>query len=104
MASPAKAFIDPTYLSRMVPGNAMTGVVCPPLRTFRTDATGLIIQQMAEANRIPMVTGMPAVVPFSFFAHVPTPPMGRLAILTFPPIYKERQGPTIGQIYPPPVF
>jgi hypothetical protein len=36
--------------------------------------------------------------------RIPTPPMGRQIILTFPPIYKERGGgdhATTGQLYPP---
>lgn len=103
MAAPVKAFIDPTYLSRMVPAATIPKVFWPPLRSFTPDPIGAIIQQVPEDERLPLFAGALAKPGYAFYARVPTPPMGRLAILTFPPIYKERGagGFTTGQLFPP---
>lgn len=98
MASPTKNFQDPTTLSRMGPVMPVNAVV-PRLAVMLTAGwmphnfhPWVLVQGGVQG---PRVGGQ-------MTPRIPTPPMGRQLILTFPPIYKSRQGIKIGQIYPPP--
>lgn len=103
MAAPVKAFIDPTFLSRLGPSTPIKPLYLK-LSTPKPGVGAQVVVQTPEARviPIPLVAG-PAKDKLHLFPKVPTPPMGRQIIITFPPIYKERGagGFTTGQLYPP---
>jgi hypothetical protein len=103
MAAPIKAFIDPTFLSRLGPSTPLKPLFTKLSLTIK-QASGLqTVVQTPPEKSIPLVlVAGPAKDKLHLFPKVPTPPMGRQAILTFPSIYKERGGGvTTGQLYPP---
>ena len=95
MATPSKAFIDATKLSimreptfRIVDARLLamfnTAAIAP--NAFAPWWSVIVADQLAvamihKANRIP------------------SPPLGRQMVLTFPPVYKERRAAT-GRLYP----
>lgn len=100
MAAPTKNFIDPTYLSRLGPvfPAPEAGQLRMPLANF----FGVVPRLTPAAGMIPFLVKPGPYFPPAVVNRIPTPPMGKLVILTFPPIYRERTGVKIGQIYPPP--
>jgi hypothetical protein len=95
VAAPAKAYIDPTYLSRynICPPQIYYPVV-HPLPNYFGQVVGL-----PQDERLPLIQLNAPILNHAHYARVPTPPMGRQLILTFPSIYREREVFT-GRLYP----
>lgn len=105
MAAPVLAFTDPTVLSWF--GSNLVPPAAPPLldkQLLRSPSAAWLVQ-IQEQNRLPFVCQPGRTLPTAFATKIPTPPMGRMIVLTFPPIYKERinntvNRPQLGQIWP----
>ena len=98
MASPEKKFLDPVGLSQM--GACFAPGLVPIPERYRTaswiPAPAFAHLMVSLPQRLPQ-THVPAQV------QIPPPPMGRVVISTFPPIYRERGAasrPSFGQIQP----
>lgn|SRR5574340_621505 len=107
MATPVKNFTDPTGVFRMlssrsIPITAGISIIKEPGRMqivfLPKAASYLMFQGPADIQAGDKRVGITNEVR----SKLPPPPMGRQILLTFPPIYKERAGATIGQVYPPP--
>lgn len=96
MATPSKAFIDPTYLSRKavrfesVVANIAMPKFCP---------VAPIIRLFDEVTHIPLPALQTVRMVRTDTPRVPEPPMGRQLLVTFPSHYKER-GAAKGQLWP----
>lgn len=97
MATPFKNFTDPTGLSAMT---ASVPMVQPGLPSL-----GFGLLAWMPFTFIPWAMVLPGALARPLTAgmvpRIPIPPMGRQILLTFPPIYRERGGNAIGQLYPP---
>lgn len=98
MASPTKNFQNPTTLSRLGPVMPVNAVA-PRLAVMLT--AGFLPNNFHKWWTVQVDVQGPR-SGGQMTPRIPIPPMGRQLILTFPPIYKSRQGIKIGQIYPPP--
>ena len=98
MASPVKAFQDPTGLARL--GDPLSLLLGPIEGRFHT-AAQIPQRPFARVMVGPPVPLVQTHVPPQI--QIPPPPMGRVVLSTFPPIYKERWAtarPATGQIQP----
>jgi hypothetical protein len=100
MAAPAKAFIDPTFLSRL--GERHGIILFQKVEILDSITVGLPTNPTLP-GRLPVIVLESEDLDTRLYPKVPTPPMGRLSILTFPPIYRERGNGavTTGQLFPP---
>jgi len=90
MATPVKNFTDPTALSRLSPV------------FFATIRTPKLWSPFTQVAMLPndfhrftlMMTGVASSLFFTNIRNprIPLPPMGRQMVLTFPPVYKSRDG------------
>lgn len=87
MAAPVKNFTDPTTLSKMGPDLSMLLVVPRPPQ-FQSLTGALLIW-----NPFPWAMVQPGVLApkpvLQQQLRIPTPPMGRQMVLTFPPVYRS---------------
>lgn len=100
MASPAKNFSDPTGISALfsalpVPARAPLTIGLVSSKLLPNSFCRWALLRIGALAR-PLTAGT--------IPRIPTPPMGRQIVLTFPSIYKERGGGVYatGQLYPPP--
>lgn len=102
MAAPAKAFIDPTFLYRNSGLSSCFRIYQPVRVSMRPLPAGHQVHKTSESLQIPLFLKPGGDTrKMRIYNRVPTPPMGRLAILTFPSVYKTGGGrPAFGQLYP----
>jgi hypothetical protein len=64
---------------------------------------GIMLQVVPENTRIPFFCGKKSDMAMPHNPRIPTPPLGRQIVMTFPSIYKEKDGGLVntGQLYPP---
>ncbi len=110
MATPSKNFIDPTYLGLY--GQYSSFCTFIKINYVSSSPIDKIPHFANESLRIPYVLNSGTSIGVSNLKpRIPTPPMGRQVILTFPPIYRERPGgtttvvtvptrPSSGQVWP----
>jgi len=107
MATPSKAYTDPTFLSKLSSAESLgltqQAPAIPCLPSLNPQAGRLFPAFGTPRTVLPclgpiIIPGQCPVIP------VPTPPLGRQIIVTFPSIYKEKSVYTFnyGQFYPPP--
>lgn len=104
MAVPVKAYIDPTYAGRFGPVAPALDFSINKLLLPKMSPFAPILFKVPETQRIPYVASRIKEINPTFYPKLPTPPMGRAVVMTFPAIYKEYSaGSTtiVGQIYPP---
>lgn len=110
MAAPVKALVDPVGFLRQAPADV--SVLCqaaPP----SWGTLSVLIQNLPPQVVLggPVAVGVTSAYnPTEPEARIPTPPMGRIHVNTFPPIYRERVNrvasrirPAVGQIWPDPL-
>jgi hypothetical protein len=104
MATPAKAFIDPTGVL-WGPSTHLTlraAAYASSIKPF-----GSVIVALQPKGFVPNLTLglLGTMTPYvnNVKSKIPPPPMGRMLFATFPPIYKEKVKYAIstGQLYPP---
>lgn len=96
MAQPVKAYIDPTFLSKIGPFIPLP--IAPSLSSLKI-ATAMVYRDTPESQRIPYISKRVELISPNA-SRIPTPPMGRLTVLTFPAVYKDRPLPPTS---PPPL-
>ena len=99
MASPVKNFQDPSGISRMSPSRPAAAF--PKIHTPSQLAVAMV---NPLDTRIFLVAAEKRVLSMAIkMVKIPPPPMGRMFVATFPPIYRERGGsnrPQDGQVWP----
>lgn len=104
MASPVKAFIDPTFIHRNSIIISNTNSI-GSIENFSKYVISSIIKEKDYRLQIVDFKIFPIVLNDNVKPKIPPPPMGRQTLLTFPPIYLEatlwdRGRPQEGLIYP----
>lgn len=111
MPTPAKAYVDPTgfiraSLTPALPLPYAFNPVIPPLPPGVNPMVVLVRPSNFKVivNQPSTIIGSRITIPPPFTIKIPTPPMGRQQIITFPSIYKERNAnstrPLVGQQWP----
>jgi hypothetical protein len=90
MAAPVKNFTDPTTLSKLGPDVPMP-LVQPGIPTFGMSQTICLIWNPYPWALTQLGTMGPKPV-IQEALRIPTPPMGRQMVLTFPPVYRSNDG------------
>lgn len=87
MASPVKNFTDPTTLSRMVSFSLFS---LPIPIIHMPSMLKCFGEPTPKSNGLFLVGKTLAPIVIAHTAQVPKPPLGKMLINTFPPIYRER--------------
>ena len=103
MAAPTINYTDPTFLYTGL--KVGLPLLFPRVPQPMRNPIPVVLGQPSADWNFPMLT-RPMVKPpaMSYLPKIPTPPMGKILVLTFPSIYKERGNgaATTGQLFPPP--
>lgn len=100
MAAPVKNFTNPTGITLMSSAQFPTIIPNQFLMFYKTGSW--IMNNFYDPRTLVMTSknAMSNMTNVNYFPKLPPPPLGRVLVTTFPPIYKSKVPIVAGQLYP----